>query len=82
MSFRSSDLKYSEERIYVGAYSRDYAAKIRMTTTARAVDCVEYAPAEQVVLSHGQQVQGCDGKFYNNSSFAVAAGVTSWTLLW
>ena len=81
MSFRSTDLKNNEDRIYVGAYSAYYSVKINMRTIGINVNCVEYPIAEQVVHSHGAQVRGCNGQIYANWSFAFAAGVTSWTLL-
>lgn len=81
MSFRSTDLKSYEDRIYVGAYSANYSVKINMRTIGTIVNCVEYPAAEQIVLSHSAEVKGCNGKIYTNWSFAFAAGVTSWTLL-
>lgn len=81
MSFRSTDLKSYEDRIYVGAYSVNYPVKINMRTIGINVDCVEYAIEEPVFVSHGAKVKGCNGQIYTNWSFAFAAGVTNWTLL-
>lgn len=81
ISFRSTDLKNYEDRIYVCTYSVDYPVKINMNTIGINVNCVEYPMAEPVLHSHGAQVRGCDGRIYTNWSFAFAAGVTGWTTL-
>ena len=78
MSFRSTDLKFAEDRIYVGVYCFDYPASARMQTLRRDVDCKEYPAAEQIATSLFQPVIGCDGVQYSNSSVARNTGVTKW----
>lgn len=80
MSFRTTDLKSTEEMIYVGAYCFTYPASVRMTTYDRPVNCKEYPTADQVAISLFQPVIGCDGVRYTNGSLARIAGVTSWRL--
>lgn len=81
MSFRSTDLKSTEDRFYVLAHSQNGKSKIKLSTYIRPVDCVEYPVAEPQVLSHGAPAMGCNRVEYRNSSYAFAAGITSWNIL-
>lgn len=78
VSFRSSDLTSSEDRIYVVAYSHSANHTIKLITSIKPVDCVEYPVAEPRLIAHGSIVIGCNGVQYPNFSYAFAAGVTSW----
>lgn len=78
MTFRSTDLKFAEDRIYVGVYCFDYPASVRMQTLRRDVDCKEYPSAEQIGITLYQPVTGCDGVRYSNSLVARNAGITKW----
>jgi hypothetical protein len=78
LSFRSTDLLNSEERIYVGAWAFNSAAFVQMTTLRRDVDCKEFPAAEQITTTLFQPVCGCDGQTYSNAARARAAGITRW----
>ena len=78
-SFRSTDMKGIEERLYMSIYGTTNA-RFEMTIAAVTVDCQEYPAADQWVTLEYNPVCGCNGIEYPNPSSAAVSGVTSWTV--
>ena len=77
-SFRRTDMKSDEERIYMSVYGQTEAT-YEIIISGTTVDCVEYPAADQWILLDYNPVCGCDGNDYPNTSSATVAGITSWT---
>lgn len=78
-SFRKSDFKSNEERIYIFGYGKTNA-RYRVILRWYRVDCKEYPPAEPQFYSQIiQQVCTCDGTTFNHPGQAENAGYTDWS---